>query len=436
MSKPKSGISRVLAKMTVLPLLVFGIVTTIFSSFWVSSSMEDEVQNELKCLAQNAVITLDMLYPGDYYKFENETELLITKGDTILNSNYSLIDSLQQNNGIDYTLFYGDLRIITTLRTEDELRLIGTPANPQIVSDVIDTGAEAFYTKVDIYGTNYFCYYEPLFNSDGSCVGMFAAVMPEKWVRTLTMKAVLPILALSVVAILLAALWSLRYSAEFIAVLQKLTSSFEKVSKGTLSNTVPPDLLARKDEFGSMAHSMVDMQASLRGLVEQDMLTGVNNRRFGQQKLSDLIEKTAGTNMGFSIALGDIDFFKKFNDTYGHDCGDYVLKSISALMKDHVKDYGYCIRWGGEEFLIVLTQGSYMDHVKVMTSMIEKIRRTEYSYDSQTLSVTMTFGLIDAASYGSSDEMLKVVDTLLYYGKQIGRNRLITINEMPEEVLF
>ena len=105
-------------------------------------------------------------------------------------------------------------------------------------------------------------------------------------------------------------------------------------------------------------------------------------------------------------------------------------------MKDHLKDFGYCIRWGGEEFLIVLTQGSYMDHVKVMASMLEKIRRTEYSYDSQTLSVTMTFGLIDAASYGSSDEMLKVVDTLLYYGKQNGRNRLITINEMPEEVLF
>lgn len=434
MSKPKSGISRVLAKMTVLPLLVFGIVTTIFSSFWVSSFMEDEVQNELKCLAQNAATTLDMLYPGDYNMFENETELLITKGDTILNSNYSLIDSLKQNNGIDYTLFYGDLRIITTLRSEDNIRLIGTPANPQIVSDVIDAQSGAFYTNVDIYGTNYFCYYEPLYNSDGSCVGMFAAIMPEKRVRTLTMKAVLPILVLSAAAIILAAFWSLRYSSEFVTVIQKITACFEKVSKGTLSNTVTPDLLCRKDEFGSMAHSMVDMQASLRVLIEQDMLTGLNNRRFGQQKLTDLIEKTKGTRVGFSIALGDIDFFKKFNDTYGHDCGDYILKSISALMKDHVKDYGYCIRWGGEEFLIVLSCGSYTDHEKVMSSLIEKIRHTTYNYENQQLSVTMTFGLIDTAAYETSDEMIKAVDAILYSGKQSGRNRLVTIDEI-EEVL-
>lgn len=435
MSKPKSSISRVLAKMTVLPLLVFGIVTTIFSSFWVSSSIEDEIQSELKCLAQNATTALDMLYPGNYQKFENENELLITKGNTILNSNYTLIDALQQNNNIDYTLFYGDLRIITTIRNKDGIRIIGTPANTQIIDDVIHAQSDAFYTDVDIYGSSYFCYYAPLYNFDGSCIGMLAAVMPEDRVYALTLKAVLPILILSVIAIILAAFWSLRYSSEFTSTISSLTTAFQKVSKGTLSNTVEPKLLARLDEFGSMAHSVVDMQVSLRGLVEQDMLTGLNNRRFGQQKLSELIEKTIGTNNTFSIALGDIDFFKKFNDTYGHDCGDYVLKEISALMKDHVKDYGYCIRWGGEEFLIVLSQGDYMTHVRVMASMIEKIRQHEYTYDNQELSVTMTFGLIDASPYDNSDDMVKIVDNILYYGKEHGRNRLVTKNEVPEEIL-
>lgn len=435
MNKPKSGISHALARMTVVPLLVFGIVTTIFSSFWVLSSMEDEVQNELKCLAKNAVTSINMLYPGDYNKFENDSELLITKGETILNSNYALIDSFKDNTGIDYTLFYEDLRVLTTLRTDEGIRIIGTLANPQIVSDVLNTGCSAFYSEVNIYGTIYFCYYEPIFNSNGICTGMLAAVMPKTRVAILTQKAVLPILVLSFIAILLAALWSLRYSKEFVNIISKLTLAFGKSAKGTLSNTVPPELLARRDEFGSMAHSMVDMQTSLRALVEQDMLTGLNNRRFGQQKLEALIEKAKGTKSTFSIALGDIDFFKKFNDTYGHDCGDYVLKEISALMKNHTKDHGYCIRWGGEEFLIVLSQGDYKTHEEVMSSLIERVRETQFNYEGQPLSVTMTFGLIDTANYVTSDEMVKAVDELLYCGKQNGRNQLVTIEKLSKEVL-
>lgn len=74
----------------------------------------------------------------------------------------------------------------------------------------------------------------------------------------------------------------------------------------------------------------------------------------------------------------------------------------------------------------MLTQGSYAEHISLMQSMIDRIRNTIVDYNGQQLSVTMTFGLIDASGYASSDEMVKVVDTLLYYGKENGRNRLVT----------
>lgn len=432
MRQRTTGISCILAKMTVLPLLLFGIVTTIFSLYWVSSSLESEVQNELKSLAGSAIETLDLLYPGEYAMYSNEDEILVVKGDTILNSGstYAVADTLKERTNVDYTLFYVDMRIFTTLYNEENQRLIGTTANPTIVHDVMDDCTPAFYSNVDIFGKAYHCYYTPLFNSDGTCIGMFATTMSADRVRLLTIKASLPIFVLALVAIGITFLWSFRYSREFVNVIQKTENTFQKASKGLLSNTVPPELLARKDEFGSMSHSLVDMQSSLRLLIEQDALTGLSNRRFGQQKLDQLVEQNKGTNKHFSLAMGDIDFFKKFNDTYGHDCGDLVLQIVSQKLRQHIKDYGYCIRWGGEEFLIVLTKGNYTEHVEIMQALIERIRDTIVDYADLKLSVTMTFGLIDTFAYRTSDEMVKTVDNLLYFGKANGRNRLVTMDEV------
>lgn len=431
-----TGISRYLAKMTMIPLLVFGIVTTVFSFIWVSSSMEAEVFTELKSLAGSAVEALDFLYPGEYARYTAPDELLITKGDTILNSNYAVIDRLKSRTDVEYTLFFEDMRIITTLTDQNQMRVIGTKAHPTIVSDVLDNQKGTFYSKVDVFGTDYFCYYEPLFNSDGSCIGMLAAAMPASRVSRLIYRAALPILILSVLAIILAFFWSQHKSKEFTRVIRKMEQSFHKISGGMLSNTVPPELLARKDEFGSMSHSVVDMQASLRTLVEQDMLTGLCNRRFGHQKLDKMIENTRGTSRHFSIALGDIDFFKKFNDTYGHDCGDLVLQEVARTLQNHIKDYGYCTRWGGEEFLIVFTKGTYEEHRRLMEALIVRIREHVVEYADWKLSVTMTFGLIDTYSYPDADAMVKAVDKLLYFGKSHGRNRLVTMDEyqeVPEE---
>lgn len=428
MRRRTNGISLTLTRMTVLPLLLFGIITTIFSLYWVSSSLESEVQNELKSLAGSTIEALDLLYPGDYAIYSNPDEILVVKGDTILNtqSTYAVADAFKEQTNVDYTLFYGDMRILTTLYDTDDQRLIGTKANPTIVKDVIDQQSPAFYNNVDIFGQSYLCYYTPLCNSDGSCIGMFAVLTPATRVRELTLRASLPILILAFAAIMIAFFWSYRQAHDFVSVIKKTEQTFQKVSKGLLSNTVPPELLTRKDEFGSMSHSLVDMQASLRLLIEQDSLTGLANRRFGQQKVDQLITNTSETDRHFSLAMGDIDFFKNFNDTYGHGCGDLVLQSVSHTMQECTKDHGYCIRWGGEEFLIVLTQGSYEEHVSLMQSMINLIRDTIVDYNGQQLSVTMTFGLIDASGYTTSDEMIKAVDTLLYYGKDNGRNRLVT----------
>lgn len=432
MEKSKSGISSILARMTILPLILFSVIITIFEFFHISSSMATEVENELHNLAKSTVNCLDAMYPGDYSMYKNEDSILVTKGEFIINQNYSLIDAQKESTSVDFTLFYNDMRIITTICDAEGNRLIGTPANSQIVSDVINSNTSHFYTNIKINNTSYYCYYYPLDNSDGSCIGMIGAVMPAQRVNILILKATLPILVVAIFAILITLFWARKYSKNFINVIQNLSVSLNETSNGKLSNTISPSLLARKDEFGTMAHSIIDMQKALRVLVEQDMLTGLSNRRCGQEKLDKIFNKAKGDKTHFSLALGDIDFFKKFNDSYGHDCGDIVLREVSRLMQDHLKDYGQCVRWGGEEFLIIFTYGSFEKHKMLMQELLQKIENNSLSYIAESLHVTMTFGLIDVFDYSSSDEAVKEVDNLLYYGKEHGRNRLVTEKKESE----
>ena len=423
--KKKSGIFRFLAQTTIFPIILLCICFCIFGILCISFVVSKDVQNELQHLADAAASSFDRLYPGDYAMYTGDNEILVTKGDTILNGNYAYIDAIKEETDMDFSLFYQDMRVITTLRNSEGQRMIGSQANPQIVEAVIQNKTNAFYRNVDIFGSRYYCYYKPLFNSDGTCVGMFAAIVPATRLYQHILHTILPMFLLMFVIGLFAYFWSYRRSLQLTSVTQQLSCSLDKVANGSLSNTVTPNLLARRDEFGEIAHSIVDMQASLRNLIERDALTGLYNRRFGQKRLSTAFEKAENTNTSLTVALGDIDFFKRFNDTYGHDCGDFVLCNTAQMLMDHIKDYGFCCRWGGEEFLILLTKGSYEEHHALLSSLISVIASNQSTYEGQSLSVTMTFGMIDTACCTTVDDILRTVDELLYEGKEAGRNRLI-----------
>lgn len=425
MREKKKSISSSLAKMTVIPILFLGIITSIFGIFWVKSSMESEVEHELCSNAHLAVSAFDDLYPGDYAVDSSSETLQVTKGDTILNSNYFLLDSMKKASETDYTLFLSNVRILTTLTSDEDVRIIGTEANFQIKEDVLEEESDHFYKSIDVFGKKYYAYYTPIYNSDKQCVGMMGAVMPEGRVISIVTKTILPIIVILVISIAFAIFWAIHDSKDIKNAIIRLNGSLKKVAQGTLSNTVAPDLLARKDEIGDMAHSAVDMQAALRKLVDEDMLTGLTNRRSGQIRLSTQFEQNQGSSDPFCLALGDIDFFKKFNDTHGHDCGDLVLKNVAATLKDSIKDYGICARWGGEEFLIIFTRGTKDEIKEVMEATLDAIRNMKVNYQGKELSVTMTFGLIDSTGAKNEDEMVKKVDELLYHGKENGRNQLV-----------
>jgi diguanylate cyclase (GGDEF)-like protein len=166
------------------------------------------------------------------------------------------------------------------------------------------------------------------------------------------------------------------------------------------------------------ASSPVDVD-SLERLAATDALTGLANRRGGERDISVEISRAQRHSTPLSCALLDLDHFKAVNDTFGHQAGDYALREIGALLRRMLRAYDIIVRWGGEEFLIVLP-GVKLDQARKLAERI----RTEI----QELSlagiggITASVGVAQLASDFAFETMFAVADRRLYAAKSRGRN--------------
>jgi diguanylate cyclase (GGDEF)-like protein/PAS domain S-box-containing protein len=163
-------------------------------------------------------------------------------------------------------------------------------------------------------------------------------------------------------------------------------------------------------------------------LLEQairDPLTGVFNRRFLAEALSKEIAKVSRDKIPLSIVMMDVDHFKKFNDTYGHRCGDFVLKDLSNFLTEHSRQGDIVCRYGGEEFAILMPNASEKDAFERA-----EIWRQEYSskvlhFEGKELRTTFSAGVATYSENGQEAEViLQAADFALYQSKSNGRNQV------------
>lgn len=415
---------------SMIPLLLYGIVVIIFSSATFQKSMQQQVAAELKNVASLVELLLDTAYPGDYTLTEDNV-LSLYKGGVNLTSDYRLIDAIGERISMDVTLFYQDMRVLTTIKNKEGDRIIGTQAPEQVMADVLEQGKSCFYNNVNIRETSYFAYYTPLYNDDGQITGILFVGKPADEVNRQVNKALSPMVIIGLLILLFACLFSVYYAGTFLKALYGLKSFFAKVATGNLSEQLDPSVLKREDELSELGRSALSMQSSLRSLVERDSLTELYNRRSGGHHLTYSLERARSQNTPFTLVIGDIDFFKKVNDTYGHQCGDMVLKNISHILRKHIQDKGYAIRWGGEEFLLVYENSTLEDAHTSLSALLEEIRSTSIASDGSQIHVTMTFGMACDPSRDLK-ELLREADDRLYYGKNHGRNQIVTGREERE----
>ncbi len=178
------------------------------------------------------------------------------------------------------------------------------------------------------------------------------------------------------------------------------------------------------DSSQEMEGKLLEYNTLLEKQATEDLLTGLFNRRKGKELL-DAIAKNQSMAGNCCVSIGDIDYFKKVNDTYGHDAGDEVLRVVSRILESEMRRKDFVVRWGGEEFLLVFMNCNGDEACEILDHIRKKIKNTEIIVNDQKIKVTMTFGLTEFFIYDGVDETIKAADEKLYQGKQAGRNRII-----------
>lgn len=187
-----------------------------------------------------------------------------------------------------------------------------------------------------------------------------------------------------------------------------------------------------------------DLQKSNEKLIytaTHDSLTGLSNRH----SLWPFFEELEKSGESYCIIMGDLDDFKKINDTYGHDCGDLVLKSVANIIIENTQDNELACRWGGEEMLIVMrgSREECYQRISVIKTEISSLTLTSGGYP---VKVTMTFGFADSAEETAAaartvsedipegsqthhkgiESLISMVDKRLYVGKHRGKNVIVS----------
>lgn len=163
----------------------------------------------------------------------------------------------------------------------------------------------------------------------------------------------------------------------------------------------------------------------MEGLARTDPLTHLLNRRGMEERIRYEIQRFKRYQKSFSIIISDIDDFKKVNDTWGHDCGDYVLGSVAELMSEVVRKIDIVCRWGGEEFLLLLPETDLEGGAILAEKIKDLISITPYQFKDIDLQFSMTFGVSIFDGSKNVDDVIKEADEALYYGKTHGKNQVV-----------
>lgn len=179
------------------------------------------------------------------------------------------------------------------------------------------------------------------------------------------------------------------------------------------------------NKFNAAEQNLRDVNNKLRQMASTDTLTSLPNRRTMNEHLTMLAYNYERSNQPFVIAIADIDLFKKINDTYGHDAGDYILQSVSAIFRNTMEGNGMVARWGGEEFLFAFENASGNQAKNILEGMRNQIEKTNFQYKDEVIKVTITLGIEDYSVVSGVEATISKADSKLYRGKSEGRNRVV-----------
>ncbi len=179
--------------------------------------------------------------------------------------------------------------------------------------------------------------------------------------------------------------------------------------------------------IGSLAAIAIN-NAALVERSSTDMMTHLKLKYFFYNVLTNKLDAARTDNLPLAVIMFDIDFFKRFNDTYGHACGDYVLITVAKIIKSSIRAEDLAGRYGGEEFTVMLNNTCKEDAITVADRIRSKVEQYDFCYENQHVKVTISIGVAEYDSkknpVTSPKELVDQADQALYVSKRGGRNRV------------
>ena len=204
------------------------------------------------------------------------------------------------------------------------------------------------------------------------------------------------------------------------AELSVLNLSYEQMNRSLVEKTVQLELLTVELEKKNKI---------LERLANVDGLTEAFNHRYFQNFLDREIKRADRNTYTLSVVMIDIDHFKKFNDSYGHQVGDYILRQFSEIARESLREYDLFARYGGEEFTMVLPETNAVDAEIVAEKLRDTIASHSFKHELETYHITASFGVAEmtpSQDKFAKSELIGYADEALYEAKKKGRNRVCT----------
>ncbi|HEY2344432.1 MAG TPA: diguanylate cyclase [Xanthomonadaceae bacterium] len=207
-----------------------------------------------------------------------------------------------------------------------------------------------------------------------------------------------------------------------------LTGEYQRLSLGYQKLTRRLDKISRISDGFQAQLKHLNHALAVASLT--DPLTGLPNRRAMIERLEHAAAITAKDGGKFSIAMIDIDFFKKVNDTYGHDVGDAAIRSLADTLKANRREQDFAARWGGEEFLLLMLDSAAASARHWCDSLRATVETACIQHQETRIGITISVGVAAHERVLSFEETIKDADRALYAAKAAGRNQVISAEDL------
>ena len=198
-------------------------------------------------------------------------------------------------------------------------------------------------------------------------------------------------------------------------------------SRKSMSSVTRQQLAVTVGETIKLSLYNLKLREDLREQVIHDPLTGLCNRRYLDESLSRELHRAQRGKSPLSIVMLDLDHFKPFNDTFGHDAGDALLRELAQVIQNKLRKSDICCRYGGDEFVLVLPDSSLADTQQRVEQICVAVKEKQIRNGGPPLdAITISAGVVGLPEHGSTAaELLQAADNAMYAAKQAGRNRIV-----------